>query len=104
MTCPLHPDYSHYLLAGGKLPEGRFAAALPGACAAVDEAIWPNVVTDATQYAYRNTVCAVVDLIDSAPVASERIGSVAVTYLDVPTIAVAIRRGLVGTGLLYRGL
>jgi hypothetical protein len=98
------PNYAAYVGLAGTLPEARFLAALPGATSAVDEAVWPNVVTADTQPAYERAICAVVPLIDSPPVTSERVGNTSLTYADVPTIAAAIRRELTGTGLLYRGI
>jgi hypothetical protein len=99
------PSYATYVACGGALAEGRFLAVLPRAQAAVDEVVWPNLVTTVTQrVAYERAVCAVVDLIDSPSVTTERVGNTSVTYADVPTIAAAIRRELTGSGLLYRGL
>ena len=93
-----------YVAAGGTLPEARFTAALPGAQAAVDAAVWPNVVTDDTLSAYQTAVCAVVDLVDSPPVTGERVGKASFDYADVPTIASTIKQRLAGTGLLYSGI
>ncbi len=98
------PSYATYVGNGGALSEGSFLAALPEAQSAVDASVWPNVVTEATQAAYERAVCVVVDLVDSPAVSAEGIGKVTVTYAEVPTIGRAIRRELVGTGLLYRGL
>ena len=98
------PDYAAYVAFGGQLAAGPFTAALPSAAAAVDAAIWPNVVTDASREAYRAAICAVVDLIDSPAVTSWRAGNASETYADAPTIDTAITRHLTGSGLLYRGL
>lgn len=98
------PDYAAYVAFGGTLGEGPFNAALPRAQAAVDEAVWPNVVDADTQTAYERAVCAVVDVVDSPGVTQERVGNASVSYAEVPTIAAAIRRELTGTGLLYRGV
>lgn len=98
------PTYAAYVAAGGRLPEARFSAALPGAAAAVDAAVWPNEVASGTLAAYQAAVCAVVDLVDSPPVTRENIGRASYEYADVPTVASTIRRHLTGTGLLYRGI
>lgn len=98
------PSYATYVANGGTLPEGSFNAALPAAVAAVDAAIWPNVVTDATTAAYQRAVCAVVDETDSPSVISEGVGRTSVTYSEAPTVGSVIRTHLTGTGLLYRGV
>ena len=98
------PTYATYVAAGGQLSEAAFLASLVSAQAAVDEAVWPNTVVEATQTAYELAICAVVDLIDTPAVSSESIGRASFTYADVPTIAKAIRRHLTGTGLLNRAL
>lgn len=70
----------------------------------MDSAVWPNAVTDALLADYQAAVCAVVDLVDTPPVTRESVGKTSIDYADVPTIASTIRRRLVGTGLLYRGV
>jgi hypothetical protein len=97
-------EYAAYVAAGGVLSEDRFTAALPGARAAVDAIVWPNAVTDVTQAAYDAAVYAAVDLVDSPPVRSERVGRTGYDYADVPTLDSVIRRQLAGTGLLYAGI
>lgn len=101
---PEPTEYAAYVAAGGTLSEADFTAALPEARAAVDAAIWPNVVTDATQSAYEAAVFAAVDFIDSPPVKSEQVGRARYEYADVPTLDRVIRRHLSGTGLLYAGI
>jgi hypothetical protein len=105
-------DYAYYALHGGALSEDAFDAALPIATAAVDAAIWPNVVTDATTDAYRRAICAAIDADPDGmarAVASERVGGVSTTYvtaagLSAHPVGRAISKHLTGTGLLYRGL
>lgn len=101
---PVGGEYERYQAAGGALSEADFTAVLPDALAAVDAAIWPNVVTDATQSAYEAAVFAAVDFIDSPPVRSEQVGRARYEYADVPTLDRVIRRHLSGTGLLYAGI
>lgn len=101
---PEPTEYATYVAAGGTLSEADFTAALPEARAAVDAAIWPNVVTDATQAKYQAAIYAAIDFIDSPPVKSEQVGRARYEYVDVPTLDRVIRRELVGTGLLYAGI
>jgi hypothetical protein len=98
------PSYATYVESGGALKEAPFLAALPAAQAAVDHAIWPNAVTSVVLDAYQAAICAVIDLVDSPSVRSERVGNTSVEYAEVPIIASAIRDRLSGTGLMYRGL
>lgn len=96
--------YAAYQADGGTLSEAQYLAALPEARAAVDAAIWPNVVTDTTLAKYNAAIYAAVDFIDSPPVRSERVGRTSYEYAAVETLDGAIRRHLTGTDLLYAGI
>jgi hypothetical protein len=125
MTLELTPlpdtGYAAYVLQGGTLPEAEYDQLLPAATAAVDEAIWPNVVDATTQLAYDHAVYAVVDAlaagggaVDHGGVTSEQVGRTQVSYASANVLAMAgltaspvyaaIRRHLSGTALLYRGI
>jgi hypothetical protein len=118
-----NPDtgYAAYVVQGGALAEAEYDQLLPTATAAVDEAIWPNVVDTATQEAYDHAVYAVIDalaagggVVDHGGVTSEQVGRTQTTYATANVLAMAglttspvyaaIRRHLSGTGLLYRGI
>lgn len=103
---PTDPTYGHYLAFGHVLPEAVFEEHVRDAVAAVDTAVWPNAVTDATRDAYRRAVCAVVDALDDPALVSKHVGRTSFGYApgDVRTIDRIIREHLIGTGLLYRGV
>lgn len=113
--------YADYQAYGGKLSESAFSASLRAACAAVGDTMGFNAPCDIGQTAaYRNAVCAAVD-VDAAYGASGGVGEGAASLsigsfsssgasdasgtsaydLDMRR---AIRRELQGSGLLYQGI
>lgn len=97
-------DYERYIALGGRLTEPRFAAVLGKVQAAIDNAIWPNEVDEKTRDAYEQAIVACIELADSPPVRSERVGNISADYAEVPTISSTIRTYLGPTGLLRRAL
>jgi hypothetical protein len=101
---PWAPVYSDYTGQGGAQSEGVFDQTLFQAMAIVDAAIWPNKVTGYSEDAYRSAVCAVVSELANPGVSRETVGKTTLEYADVPSIASAIRRHLLTSGLLYKGI
>ncbi|MHB1323988.1 MAG: head-tail connector protein [Coriobacteriia bacterium] len=107
------PSFAFYTEHGGINSEAEFTRLLSGATAAVDAAIWPNVVTDATRDAYLRAICAAIDA-DPDGLLAESHGKTQYSYasanvqgmagLSAHPIGRAIVKHLTGTGLLYRGI
>lgn len=107
------PTFGYYTQHGGQRLKAEFDERLPGAIAAVDAAIWPNTVTDATTEVYHHAICAAIDA-DEDGLLAEQHGKTQYSYasanvlgmagLSTHPIGRAILKHLTGTGLLYRGL
>lgn len=111
--------YSIYTEHGGKLEEGAFEASLRAAVAAVRDIIGYNEPLDTEdEAAYTRAVCAAVE-VDNAygasggigeGLASFTLGSFSVSASDGESSSYeqdmtrAIKRELVGSGLLYQGI
>lgn len=83
--------YAAYIAGGGTLSSAEFASVLPGATAAVNEAIWPNSVTDATRAAYWRAIGAVAEIGDER-VVSEGVGKTQVSYASSTGARISARR------------
>lgn len=107
------PAFGYYTAHGGQRLEAEYDERLPAATAAVDAAIWPNVVATATEDAYHRAICAAIDADDEGLLAESH-GKTQYSYasanvqsmagLSAHPIGRAILKHLTGTGLLYRGL